>query len=66
MKTVNLFEVGDFVEMLSESYEDGNLKKGDKGEVIDVHNHKFGQDIYVKWENAPTSWVDAEDCIIWR
>jgi hypothetical protein len=66
MKTINLFEVGDYVELISTSYEDGGLVYGDKGEVEEIYNYKFGQDILVRWEGAPKSWVDSSDCTIWR
>lgn len=61
-----MFKVGDRVELISSSYEDGGHYSGDIGKVVDktVTNHgRFSeQDIRVRWENgAEECWISAED-----
>ncbi|NRS20616.1 hypothetical protein HP398_29795 [Brevibacillus sp. HB1.4B] len=55
------------VELVSSSYEDGGLRSGDIGKVIDVKSTHLpsGQiqvDLRVEWESgAKTCWIGAED-----
>lgn len=55
------------VELVSTSYEDGGLRSGDIGKVIDVKSTRLpsGQiqvDLRVEWESgAKTCWIGAED-----
>lgn len=61
-----IYEIGDRVELVSSSYEDGGHNKEDKGIVVDqvITNHgKWSeQDIRVQWDNnAEECWIAAAD-----
>ncbi|MDT2261683.1 hypothetical protein P7H06_22300 [Paenibacillus larvae] len=61
------FEIGDEVELISSSYEDGGHFSGDTGMVIDVKSAElpegtWSHDIRVDWDNgAEECWMGAED-----
>jgi hypothetical protein len=61
------FEVGDSVELISSSYEDGGHFSGDTGRVIDIKpsvlpSGHIEHDIRVVWDNgAEECWIDADD-----
>ncbi|MEV2910543.1 hypothetical protein ABNF65_18470 [Paenibacillus larvae] len=67
------FEIGDEVELDSNSYEDGGHFSGDTGMVIDVKSAELPSghmehDIRVDWDNgAEECWMGAEDfCKRWE
>jgi hypothetical protein len=65
-----MFEVGDRVELVSSSYEDGGHHSGDTGKVVDqvVTDHGLWseQDICVEWDNgAEECWISADDFSAW-
>ncbi|GIO33239.1 hypothetical protein J2TS6_43800 [Paenibacillus albilobatus] len=61
-----MFDVGDRVELISDSYKDGGHFKEDIGTVVDQvmtnHGKWSEQDIRVEWDSgAEECWISSDD-----